>query len=446
MASRVTGKPEVERSETGTSAVLRRLASELASDADWIASVTLKITEAIHSELAQLDDDEELRPLTYASSESNVRQFIEILKAGGDSSEARPPAAAIEYTNEYVRRGVSIETLLRGYQVGQACFIRDLSAAVRDGIDDPDEVSEALEQGAELTLTYINVMLSDLITRYAQERDRWVRSAAAVRAETVRALLTGEPVDLEAAERRLGYSLKRGHLGFVVWSPPHNEGVDDLGALERTASQFAGELGGTSKLFVPFGPQLIAGWVGGHDEGAPVPRPRIASEAVPEARAAFGEPGSGIDGFARSHREAMHARRVAELAGRRAGSVVAYRDVALTALASADPDHARDFVHRQLGPLAADDDDTLRLTATLRVYLEERSSPRRTAERLGVHANTVTNRVRTAQELLGAPIEGRVSELLVALRLAAVVQGDGPAGGGHSSGRSGSASASAIAR
>jgi DNA-binding PucR family transcriptional regulator len=103
--------------------------------------------------------------------------------------------------------------------------------------------------------------------------------------------------------------------------------------------------------------------------------------------------------------------------------VIAHAAVALTALASADLDQARDFVFRQLRPLGADDDDTLRLSGTLRVY-QERSSPRRTAERLGVHANTVTNRIRAAQEQLGEPIESRVSELLVALRLAPVVQRD----------------------
>ena len=42
----------------------------------------------------------------------------------------------------------------------------------------------------------------------------------------------------------------------------------------------------------------------------------------------------------------------------------------------------------------------------------------RTAQRLGVHENTVKNRVRAARELLGHPPEERVAEVLVALRLA----------------------------
>ncbi|HYQ12172.1 MAG TPA: helix-turn-helix domain-containing protein, partial [Solirubrobacterales bacterium] len=83
---------------------------------------------------------------------------------------------------------------------------------------------------------------------------------------------------------------------------------------------------------------------------------------------------------------------------------------------------------RELGPLAADDDSARRLAGTLRVYLEERSSPSRTADRLGVHANTIPNRIRAIEELLGHPVDSRVAELLIALRLAPLVR-DGDASG-----------------
>jgi DNA-binding PucR family transcriptional regulator len=105
--------------------------------------------------------------------------------------------------------------------------------------------------------------------------------------------------------------------------------------------------------------------------------------------------------------------------------VTAYRDVSLAALASADLEQARHFVGRELGPLAADDDYTVKLAATLRVYLEERSSPRRTAQRLGVHENTIVKRIHTARELLNRPVDTRISELLVGLRLAPLVREPG---------------------
>jgi DNA-binding PucR family transcriptional regulator len=102
---------------------------------------------------------------------------------------------------------------------------------------------------------------------------------------------------------------------------------------------------------------------------------------------------------------------------RRPGSVTQYDEVALDALASVGVEHAREFVQSELGQLAASDDHSRRLSATLRVYLEENMSPLRASQRLGVHENTITNRIRAAQELLPRPIERRSCELLVALRL-----------------------------
>lgn len=424
MAGDISASAAPDPGENGSGDPLRRLATRLAADREWIAAVSREVTEAIHRELPQLARDEELRAATSASVESNVRQLIEILRAGRDPGGAGAPAVAVEYVAEYVRWGVTVDALLRASQVGQECFIHRLSAAARASIEGPDDLSETLERSAATTLAYINAMIRDLIAHYERERDRWVRSAAAVRAETVRALLAGERIDLAAAEKRLSYGLQRTHLAFVVWAPPPGAGADEIGLLERAAAGLAADLGARSRLLVPLGPNLIAGWAAGREQRAPDRRLQLDVEVAPQARASLGSPGSGVEGFARSHHQAMQARRVAELAERRPGSVVAYDDVALSALASADADHAREFVHRQLGPLASDDDDTLRLAGTLRVYLEERSSPSRTAERLGVHANTVANRIRSVQDLLGEPIDTRVAELLVALRLAPLVRKD----------------------
>ena len=148
------------------------------------------------------------------------------------------------------------------------------------------------------------------------------------------------------------------------------------------------------------------------------------AQTFPDVLAGFGSPGHGVPGFCRSHRDAMHARRVAQLTRRRPGSVTPYDDVALASLASADVGHAKEFVATELGQLAADDDHSRRLTATLRVYLEENMSPLRAAQRLGVHENTITNRIRTVQELLPHPIEHRSPELQVALRLLRLGQED----------------------
>ena len=138
--------------------------------------------------------------------------------------------------------------------------------------------------------------------------------------------------------------------------------------------------------------------------------------------AACGSPAAGVEGFRRSHLEALSARRIATLTRRRPAPVTPYDEVALAALASVDVEQARAFVLAELGPLAADDDRSARLAATLQVYLEENLSPRRTAQRLGVHENTIINRIRTAQEDLPYPIERRACELQAALRIIRLAQ------------------------
>jgi DNA-binding PucR family transcriptional regulator len=322
-----------------------------------------------------------------------------------------------------------LDSLLRAYHIGHATFFRRWAEQAHADIADPGELVEAIELGANWTFEYIETLSDGLVRRYGEERERWVRSAAALRAQVVEALLAGEPVAVDDASRQLRYALDRDHQAFVVWSDAWAErGEQALAMLERAALAIAGSLGAGTPLLVPFARLCLAGWVGWRGQRTREATPaQLDREAFPTVLAAFGSPGAGVPGFTRSHREALYGRRVAQLTHRRPGSVTDYDEVALTALASADVVHAREFVATELGQLAADDDHSRRLTGTLRVYLEENLSPLRASQRLGIHENTVTNRVRAAQELLPHPIERRAAELLVALRLIRLTR-DGPQG------------------
>jgi DNA-binding PucR family transcriptional regulator len=178
-------------------------------------------------------------------------------------------------------------------------------------------------------------------------------------------------------------------------------------------------------LLVPRARLLVAGWVARLETGAgeELAQLRLDPREFPGVLAACGSPAVGVVGFRRGHHEALNARRIAGLTRRRPGTVTRYDNVALAALVSTDVELAREFVVSELGQLSADDDRAVRLAATLRVYLEENLSPRRTARRLGVHENTITNRIRAAQEQLPHPIERRTSELEVALRIVRLAQG-----------------------
>lgn len=398
-------------SEATSATVDRRLLAELwdrfDEDPGWIPGECEAITEAIHRELPQLGGDPDVRELTYRSTEAVVRLSAQLLHSSAGPDEARSPPAAIEYARELVHRDVSIDTLLRTYQIGNRVWYERFASRARATLDSPEEVAGALEQAATWTLALLAVHSRGLVAHYGEERERWVRSAVAWRAEAVRAILAGEPLDA-SAEPRLGYALSGDHVGFVLWSAGA-----EVARLEDAASRFAASLGPGRPLLHPLGGGAIAGWVG-------APRAPAGSGASLDGDllGAVGTDQRGAEGFARSHREALRARRVAELLGAPPGSVTAYRDVALEALALADREQAREFVTAELGPLCLDDESWRRLATTLQAYLAHNARIRPTAQALGVHENTVKNRIQAAAAAVGRPVESRPAELLLALRLA----------------------------
>ena len=405
---------------------MRELVLRFTEDPEWLPSVSRDITDAIHAELPDVDADPELRSSTYASTDSVLRLLVDLSLSSLPPQEALPPPAAVDYAREFVRRGLPLDSLLRAYHIGQAVFFARWTEKAHADIRDQGRVAEAIELGAKWTFEYVEALSGGLVRRYGDERERWVRSAAALREQVVDSLLSGESVDIDASSRRLGYELARGHQAFVVWSDESADGGEQaLAVLERAALEIVAMLGAVGPLLVPRARLCLGAWIGWRGERTLSAEPlQLDRQAFPGVLAGFGSPGHGVPGFCRSHREAMHARRVAQLTHRRPGSVTLYDDVALASLASADTEHAKEFVATELGPLAADDDHSRRLTATLRVYLEENMSPLRAAQRLGVHENTITNRIRTAQELLPHPVERRSPELQVALRLLRLAQED----------------------
>jgi DNA-binding PucR family transcriptional regulator len=411
----------------GSEEAMRQFILRFTADPEWLPSVSQDITDAIHTELADVNADPELRASTYASTDSVLRLIVDLARTGRPPSEAVPPPAAVDYAREFVRRGLPVDSLVRAYHIGQATFFRRWAAKTHETITDPQELTQAVELGANWTFDYVEKLSDGLVERYGVERERWVRSAAAVRSQAIDALLAGEPVDAERASSRLGYELGRSHLAFAIWTDdPDARGDVALAMIERAALELVASPGVGAPLLVPRARLCLAGWIGLYGDGhlGALEHARLDVRSSPTVLAAFGSPGVGVAGFVRSHREAFHARRIAQLTQQRAGSITRYGTVALAALASADVGEARAFVRAELGQLLGDDDQSARLSATLRVYLEENMSPSRASRRLGVHENTITNRIRAAQELLPHPIERRACELQVALRLIRLVQSE----------------------
>jgi hypothetical protein len=398
------------RSRTEIETIVETLSAEL----DEVAAA---LADTIHEHLDELDDD--MRTWTLQSTRANLGVMVTLMREGADPRSAEAPPEALGYAKEYVVRDLDFVLLQRAYRTAQGVYSGMILERLRRITDDADHLADAIGFFNAWIFAWIETIERQLTDVYMGEREQWVRGAAAMRAAEVRALLAGAPVDVAAVSKRLGYELDRWHVGYVIWSESAAEapgaGQALFGEMEGAAAAVAESLGARTALTVAQGRHLAC-WAG-RREPQHLGDLRLPRGTARGLSVAAGSPAHGVDGFVLSHREALLARRVAQLRGEAGRVCVAYPDLALEALMVNDPAAARRFAERELGPLAAHDDSTVRLASTLGVFLEEGASFVRAARRLGVHTNTVTYRVRRSEELLGHKVTERQLELRVALRL-----------------------------
>lgn len=393
----------------------RDLTAEVLEDGERLHELAAHVTDEILERLP-LGADDELRDATRRSVADNIWLFLSMATSGVPAEQAVPRTLAEEYVRLLVRRGAEADAVATSYRLALTEFWSAWTQLVRERVD-PAALVDALDESIRYMLTFVDTLSRHVVEMHERERRAWVRSAEAVRAATIRELLDGAPADLAVAEQRLGYPLDRVHRCVVAWADeraPQRPEASELAALvaERLGAQRQ-----RRTVALVLDPTSVAVWATGTgDDDADLEA--VAARGV--SLALSRREHAGVDGFRWAFREAMHARRAATVAGRGAGGsgVVAYEDVALQALAGADLDHAQRFVEWQLGPLAADDPQARILADTLHAYLRCESNLRTTAAQLGVHHNTVANRLARAHEALGgAPAANRSAELLVALTL-----------------------------
>lgn len=401
--------------------VLRPVAGKLTTRA---REMSVDVTQVIGERLPGLLPNPELFEGNRASTEASILGFAQILEHGADPAATSLGAATLAYTQEAAQRGIPLTTLIRSYRLGHAAAWERVAGLIADQAVDPEQRAIATALCSTWLFAYVDAALCLAEDFYSAERERWVRSTAATRGETIATILAAEPIDIAVASRRLGYELDRTHTAVIAWLNAHDEGRDIHAAMEAAITQVRERLGAGRALVHPLGMLSIAAWIG-TQEAVPslqLDDLRVDARVARGVQIAIGEPAPGISGFRRSHSEALQARRVAELAGRPPGTITSYARVALAALATTDLDHARRFVQRELRDLVREDDFTTRLTATLRTYLDEQSSRSRTARRLGIHENTVRYRIKQAEEILERSVDRRTLELRVALALLRLVR------------------------
>jgi hypothetical protein len=374
----------------------------------------------LHATIAELHGTEEpaFFDETEASCTSNMEQLLGLLARGEPASAMTVPDAALRYAQGLVRRRIPLDVLLRAYRLGHA-YLWDLTARrFREQIDHEDELLAALEASATFMFEYVDLISADLVAAYHVERDRWVRSAAAVRAETAREILGGEVPNESTASARLGYELRRHHVAAVVALDPHLAVSKAELSLEREALAVSSALGCGDALVIPAGAAVLWAWFGSTGRPGREQLTRLeAHRTPPGVRMAIGRPAEGVEGFRVSHVEAQHAARFWD-ATAASGVTVAYRKVELVSLLAADIERARRFVAGELGPLAARTEAAENTRRTLMAFLSGGGSHVHAAEVLHMHPNTVYKKVRRVEQLLEVSVAERRVELTNALMLA----------------------------
>ena len=348
-----------------------------------VAVVREDVYETILREIPQLRDDKPVLALLASSVDSNVETCLQIMQHRIDLAAVQAPAAAVEYARRLAQRGTPLTALLRAYRVGHACFADWLLKELAEQAHDAEK----------------------MVAAYAEERENWLRNRSAARGARIRDLLSGERIDVSAAEVTLGYRLRQYHVGLVCWAGDAASTADEITRLERAVSRVAGRAGCHGDVvFLPRDESSAWAWLPLRIRDTFDAAAADTADMDADIHFAFGDAAKGTTGFRITHQQAIAAQAVALASGSPAPRAVTFSQVAPVAMMLTAKELLRPWVLSTLAGLATDDEHHARLRETLLVFLRSGGSYKTTAEQLVLHKNTVQYRVRKAEESLGRPV------------------------------------------
>jgi DNA-binding PucR family transcriptional regulator len=411
-----------ERSHEDEALVAKSAALIVGRLDDRLTELSRSIRELLVSELSEIGGDGELLGLVYDSVQGNLDTFFPAIRHGISIDHIEPPTAALEHARRLAQRGVDADLLVRTYRLGHQAVIRIVLDEIRAAKLDTQLALDVFEQITSTSFRYVDRMSRLALTAYQNERDRWLANQNRVRALSVQEVLDGTEIDIDQVTDALRYPLRRTHLSLIVWCGESEHG-NELDVMERFITQLAKSLGADERpLFIAADRVTGWAWVPLAVDAARDAARRIREFANARADApwiAAGDPLPGVDGFRRSHRQALAARAVVMASGSHPPAVTAASDPGLAVAAQfcADLEQARAWVGDVLGPLAAATDSDERMRETLREFLHAGSSFKATADKLHLHVNSVKYRVQRALERRGKPITDDRLDVEVALLL-----------------------------
>ncbi|MGV9714055.1 PucR family transcriptional regulator [Gordonia sp. NPDC003424] len=385
-----------------------------------IAGQILDVAEAVIDEINTAVDrgapammsDPAIAHDTTASNRVIVLHFLHTVSVDPDSPvPVRTLPEGVVKARNLVRRGIELDVLVQAYRFGQEALWRRWIEVATDVVDDRAELVRVLARSSDLIFRYVNDSMAMEIAELKNQHDELNHGGLTRRAETIRLLIDGAPVDHDVATRLLGYPLSARHTFVAMWS--HDA---TAATLERAAGELAARLGARWASH-PAGAGQIWLWL---ETGPEVDREalrRAATDLSASPHVLVGPTAAGSEGFRLAHSQTVAVQRLA-MTSDTDGAVLTYDDLVPAALATEDPTKAARFVRDVLGDLAGADPVLETLRDTVRIHLEEGESAPRAAARLFTHRNTVLQRLSRAESLMGQPIAPRRLQVFLALEIA----------------------------
>jgi PucR-like helix-turn-helix protein/diguanylate cyclase with GGDEF domain len=390
-------------------------ARELAGLVD-VELVAEGVTDDIMADVWPHIDDVSFRIAVHRSVLDNLQAIFGIVAGRRELDSAELPQGALDFAEVCAQLDVPVTDVERAYRIGIAALWTrwfDIARAHAEGCGSP---LDELMSGPTLTiLGYTDHIMGTVISRHDAIRHELHRTRRDLRRLTLTQILDGSIDEVtDDLNRALDYCLTDTHLALMLQTTASRAPEREIAALRAAA-----DARGT--LVHQHGPHSWIVWLGFRSGFGPAQRSRLRRALTDSGFiVAVGEPAAGLPGLRRSRQQALEAAHVQRALGSAGDHCLWAREVRLEALLLNDERRAREFVADELGRLAARDSQAERLRETLLAWLATGSHVSAAAI-LGVHENTVRNRIRTAEDLLGTPLTPRRTELQVALRLSSVL-------------------------
>lgn len=376
----------------------------------WATEVGEAVAAKMSREVPQIVEGASQFSVLRRATTSTTLQALTLVTDLNEPEFSLVSNEALETAQDFARRGLELNDILRSIRVGFTV----LAAALLDAIIEHGDGTDELRRVSILMLEMVDDFTSVITTAFMDERRAQEADVSAARLDLARTLIDGKPVDEGLATRLLGYPLNAEHLALIASSNPltNRDRIDLRKVVDPVFNHWGRP---QAKLIIPVGGHTLWAWAA-YTPSA-VRRGTSSLPVYDGADVAIGQTWSGIDGFRRTHLDAKAVERLQSMSGTGGASTLAHHDVDLEALLLMDPEAAQQFAARYLGQLAGTEPRTIELRATLRLYLECDHRLGTVAELRKISRNTVTYRVQQALAMCAHPPGASTTKLRAALAI-----------------------------